>query len=455
MGDLKCEQKSTLVCDDSKTSCGQKCIYDLLVKNKGNFTVVNKAGNTIFHIASLYGIWQTVEYMLEAEPKIVSIDTKGQYGRTAVMMAAHHGHIRVFHSLVDRGCNLSLKDDDGDSVLHMACMSGNLDIVKYLLSRDDIDLDKRGKYGDTAVMVAALNGHRKSFDLLVSKGCMLSLQSENGDTILHMACIGGNTSITKKLLDKSEEHINGRGQHGKTPVMVAAEKGDIEMFNVLVEHDCDLSIRDDDNNSVLHVACFAGNATLVKQIISRRYFGVDVRGYLGRTAAMIAVAQGQREVFDVLIEEGCDLSLEDENGLTAVHYACIYQNVDFVDYVLSHEFVMDHKNSNSETPLATAARFGNWEVCKNLILRGWDVNVNDCYGNSVFMLAYIGGCMDIVESLLRNDRLNRCTILLHASTEGHNDVVDLLLERDSYNTLYGFKLGHDLDVLDRISVANP
>ncbi|XP_046574161.1 uncharacterized protein LOC124282255 [Haliotis rubra] len=161
---------------------------------------------------------------------------------------------------VDKGCNLSLKDADGDNVLHLACISGNIDIVRYLLSRDDIDKDRRGKYGDTAVY-----GRKKIFDLFVSRGCMLSLQSENFDNILHVACIGGNASIVKKLLEKEEALINSRGQHGKTPVMVAAQRGDAELFNVLVEYDCDLSIRDDDNNCVLHVACIGGSATLVSR----------------------------------------------------------------------------------------------------------------------------------------------------------------------------------------------
>jgi ankyrin repeat protein len=51
-----------------------------------------------------------------------------------------------------------MKDDDGDTPLHIACLKGHTDIVKLLLKKGT-DVTVARTYGHTSLHVACLKGH--------------------------------------------------------------------------------------------------------------------------------------------------------------------------------------------------------------------------------------------------------------------------------------------------------
>ncbi|XP_048249114.1 ankyrin repeat and SAM domain-containing protein 6-like [Haliotis rufescens] len=97
--------------------------------------------------------------------------------------------------------DLVQKDQFGDSLLHLACRGGNRQCVEYLLPSYDINV--RGRYDWTPVMMAAVCGHGDVFQLLVSHKADLSLVSSTGEDITSLARRGNNDDIVKYRLDKS------------------------------------------------------------------------------------------------------------------------------------------------------------------------------------------------------------------------------------------------------------
>ncbi|XP_048242366.1 ankyrin repeat domain-containing protein 17-like [Haliotis rufescens] len=185
------------------------------------------------------------------------------------MTAASKGHRELFDFLLSKGSDLSIVDGNGDNVLHVTCIGGNVDICKYLLSKDIVGIESRGHYNMTPVMTAASKGHREQFDFLVSEECDLSVVDGNGDNILHVTCIGGNVDICKYLLSKDIVGIESRGQYNRTPVMTAASKGHRELFDFLVSKGCDLSVVDGNGDNILHVTCIGGNVDICKYLVMR------------------------------------------------------------------------------------------------------------------------------------------------------------------------------------------
>ncbi|XP_046569361.1 BRCA1-associated RING domain protein 1-like [Haliotis rubra] len=57
-------------------------------------------------------------------------------------------------------------------VLHYACRGGHLDVVKLILSQDEVDINVRNIYGDSAAHVARDWGHQKVAELLLSRGAL-------------------------------------------------------------------------------------------------------------------------------------------------------------------------------------------------------------------------------------------------------------------------------------------
>ncbi|XP_046566100.1 ankyrin repeat domain-containing protein 29-like isoform X2 [Haliotis rubra] len=100
----------------------------------------------------------------------VDINTRGDYSKTPVMMAAYRGHRDVVEFLVGRGADVSLVDRVGNNVIHWACIGGDLEIVKLILSLNVVDINARNNGGRTAADRARNFGRQRVVDLLVSRG---------------------------------------------------------------------------------------------------------------------------------------------------------------------------------------------------------------------------------------------------------------------------------------------
>ncbi|XP_046569110.1 protein VAPYRIN-like [Haliotis rubra] len=194
----------------------------------------------MLHNACRRGTLAQVRQIVSHE--LVDINSRGKCGWTPVMIAAEGGRRELVDLLVRRGCDLSLTDDDGNTILHVASIKGHLKIVRYILSKKTVDVNITGHCTRTAVMVAARFGHRKVFDVLVKNGSDLSTVDSDGNNSLHTACIGGHVEIVKYILNNVSVDINSRGHNGKTPLMFAINFGHVRVFELLVSNGCILHL---------------------------------------------------------------------------------------------------------------------------------------------------------------------------------------------------------------------
>ncbi|XP_046365628.2 ankyrin repeat domain-containing protein 50-like [Haliotis rufescens] len=151
------------------------------------------------------------------------------------MEAAEEGYREILELLISKGAYVSLVGDDCDTILHIACYGGEIETVKYILFLNAVDFNKsRGMKNRTPVMAAAYPGYRDVVELLVTKGADLSLVDDYGDTILHLACRGGDVSTVRFLLSLNEVDIDARNKKGRTAADIAREKGYRRVVRLLV-----------------------------------------------------------------------------------------------------------------------------------------------------------------------------------------------------------------------------
>ncbi|XP_067668435.1 putative ankyrin repeat protein RF_0381 isoform X2 [Haliotis asinina] len=375
---------------------GRRDLVDLLVRQGSDLSLRDNDDNTALHVASIKGHLKIVRYILSKKP--VDVNITGHCNRTAVMAAARFGHREVFDFLVKNGSDLLTVDSDRNNILHIACIGGNVEIVKYILTKVQVDINSKGHSGMTPVMLASYLGHLSVFQLLIRKKCLLPIINERGANILHVACVGNNIEIVNYILKENIVSIYSEDGDGKTPVMLASECGHTDVFKLLVNNKCDAERVCKTGNNILHTSCSLGHVDIVKCILTEGLINIDSYGQNQMTPVMLAANNGQRHIIDILMNKKCDMKTVDKDGNTVLHMACIGGNKDIVGDILSKTLVdVNSRGQFQRTPAMVAAAHGHKEVFDLLINSGADLALVDCDGFGVLQLICMNGHLHLVE----------------------------------------------------------
>jgi 26S proteasome non-ATPase regulatory subunit 10 len=183
---------------------------------------------------------------------------------------------------------------------------------------------------------------------------------------------------------------------GKQPeeLFEAAGKGDIHVFKELTEpqlHQA-LSLKNEDERSLLHVAAAAGHAQVVQLLtdgVDLNSSGINSGDEEGWTPLHSAVSTGSGDVVEVLLRSGADVQIANAGGRTALHYAASKGHADIARLLVSHGANINKKDQTGCTPLHRAASAGHVEVIDYLIEEGADLEAYDKEGQTPLMLATI------------------------------------------------------------------
>ncbi|KAJ9653695.1 hypothetical protein H2198_007152 [Neophaeococcomyces mojaviensis] len=98
-------------------------------------TAAEITGRTIFHLAVEAGDLAYLKAVLQTEDEAttIALQERDEMRMTPLMVAAYTGNIEIFKLLVEKGADKNAQAVDGKSVLSLASIAGNDDIVQYLL----------------------------------------------------------------------------------------------------------------------------------------------------------------------------------------------------------------------------------------------------------------------------------------------------------------------------------
>ena len=334
-------------------------------------------------------------------------------GNTALHVAAMCGREEVVRELVDRyKCPVDCVGyQGGQTVLHNACGSDNVDLVRKLISEYGLDPMARDSKGATPLHMAALNGREEVVIELVSKHkCPVDSMDSDRETILHYACWSGNVGLVRKLISEYGLDPMARDNEGATPLHTAALIGREEVVIELAsKHKCPVDSVDSVGRSVLHKAAQSGNVDLVRKLISE--YGLDplARDNEGATPLHTAALNGREEVvIELASKYKYPVDSVDSVGRSVLHKAAQSGNVYLVRKLIS-EYGLDPmaRDSKGDTPLHKAAFNGSEQVVIELINKyKCPVACVNSIGRSVLHIAAQSGNVHLVRKLILMYRSN-------------------------------------------------
>ena len=77
------------------------------------------------------------------------------------------------------------------------------------------------------------------------------------------------------------------------------------------------------------------NIELVKKLIKNS--NIDFKDKNHKSAIFYAVENDNLEILDLLIDNGANVYIKDDRGLTIFHYAILYENSNLIDFLINRK----------------------------------------------------------------------------------------------------------------------
>lgn len=154
----------------------------------------------------------------------------GRAVTTALMEAADAGDTAAVKFLLDKGADIEVANDDGDTAFVMACISERSrmerkeECVRFFISKG-VNIERIDHEGKTPLMRAVGEGVTEVVEILLNAGANVNVQDDQGETALFLA-ISNNPEIFRLILDATPDAgIDHQNLSGRTPLMEAAAWG--------------------------------------------------------------------------------------------------------------------------------------------------------------------------------------------------------------------------------------
>lgn len=337
-------------------------------------------------------------------------------------------------------------DFSGQTPLHIACMVGNVEVVKLLVVEANLDIN------------------RKCFD-----------NHYGGTTPLHAAVYRGHREIVELLLAQDDISVNAPDANSNTPLHLSIKKSrdDKDLARLLLsKKGIDATLKNRDGQSPVERAVVAGRADLVDELLTMEDSASTKANEDRKELAFIAAEYGHAEVMATLLAHSEDVGSQAKNKRTPLHYAAEQGHTDVVKLLLEVPDIDKHaKDAKFDTPLLLAAR-RQLTAVEKLFLAQDNAGIPHQSSHELALIIYAvqNREPDVVRMLLKGDQgqkyynsalgVDNRTLMWLAANKEDEEMIETLLEwdRETLHLLVRegklpvvkllLKAGYDPDIMD-------
>jgi len=152
---------------------------------------------------------------------------------------------------------------------------------------------------------------------LLHLGLNPNMRDNKNQTPLHVAAKNGYVEMCEQLLAIRGIEASILDNEGRTPLIVSVYYEQTPVFEILIKHFLvDISVRDMDKNTVLHVAAKLGKYIYIPKLVAAGA-PINSQNIQGDTPLHIAASSGISRSVQILIAKGADVSIKNDRGQTA------------------------------------------------------------------------------------------------------------------------------------------
>ena len=327
--------------------------------------------------------------------------------------AGHYGNVETMKLLMAAGLKFRSSKESKHwengmkTVFDGAIQSGRKDMVRFLIEHG-CDPNANTDSDELMPLCRAIQTeHKLAAIVLLEAGAKPNLANRSGhERALDIAAEKGRCDLIRLLLAHDAAlDVNPNGMKGSLTIYKAAYGGYIAALDLLLDFDAGKT--PEATALAMHTATSQGHVEMLRRLVARD-ININIRDEQGRTPLHTAlylppmIGPGEKPSLNkaavVLLELGADPNLRDNDGMTPLQLAVLFDRKEFAERLLARGAEVDvfsaaalgqlktviaamaddpkriHQLHWHGPPLVWAAAAGQTEIVKWLLERGADIN---------------------------------------------------------------------------------
>ncbi|RMX40138.1 hypothetical protein pdam_00002233 [Pocillopora damicornis] len=404
---------------------GSLAVVELLIQMGAEAKREDNMGNTTLHSAIQTGNEDIVKLLLNSGSQ-ADVNKIGSGGLSPLQLAAQSDHAKLCKLLADYGAQL---DCNHGNALTLAVLKGSKDAAACLFDL----IDERNMKMDSFIYDVDDSGN-SLLHLAVESSVF---QSKDGSTPFHCACALGNLDVVKRFYEQDKEALGciPKDNQGMSPLHRAAGNNHAKVVKFLLEKEFPVNPRDAKCRTPLLLASAVGGLESVKVLLE---FSADVTVKDFNLRSVLHLAIGHNMTLEALLKVPISKQLikeKDVHGFAPIHYAVQSGSLQDVSLLISYDMVVTEVVSDSlDTALHLAARHGFSDITGKLLENRNErlINAENNQKRTALHLACMEGhhaatAVLVTDSAIQRD-INQRSPLHLAATQGSLKCVELVIK---------------------------
>ncbi|CAB0030422.1 unnamed protein product [Trichogramma brassicae] len=391
-------------------NCNHRKLVQALLRNGANPNLANREGHTPLHICCVrsddYALAEMLLKICEEDYQLVDVDARDRRGDTPLHLALHYGNSNTAELLLRHGADPRVANAQELTPLHIICKNNCVgrDLVNTLieLGKDNFQpvlINAQDNNGNSPLHLALLYNRTSLIEPLLRNGADPNLANNKGCTALHIVCKRCNdVDLVEMLFEISKQvnqlvQVNIQDNYGNSPLHFALRYNRTNLIESLMKNGADPNLANAKGSTALHIVCKYYRSHVLAEMLFKncndRYQPVRVNAQdnYGNTPLHSALLYNHKNLIKVLLENGADPDIANEEKSTALHIICQkkYSNdsmnlfFKIIDDI-QHTVHVNARDTLGNTPLHLALERENKNVAELLLRRGADSNMANKVG---------------------------------------------------------------------------
>ena len=421
-------------------------------------------GQNIFHFSSLKGNFHFIKHILAHYPQCISLmHSPNNKGILPIHLACQSGNTQLVTYLVDGiKYDVTATTTDGDTCVTYACMSGNLSLVMLLIQQYKLDPLAVNKYGSSSLYCSLANDHIHIMDWIANQ-CNINVATycnKGHYTLLHVAAFYGQSISLQHLVNTYQCDVNVITSDKAdfalyTPLHFACEKGQVAAVHYLTSlPQCNITAETSNHSTIIHLTCKSGSLPILKHLVEKYSDQLSLYAINddGKVSIHLACEKGALNIIKYIIECSPDLlDLADTHGYTPLLTAAYNNHLPVVKYLNSQNCNISVLDGRGFNVLHISSEKGYFDIVKYLIDGEYvDPNITDFHERTSLHIAVLNAQLAIVEYLMDSPNYQQPHVQFEVQDEDGNASLHIACETGQPNIvsiLSAAYLSHDISIL--------